>query len=215
MNIAVVGAGNMGGALGTLWAGAGHQIVFSYSRDEEKLKQLAESAGKNARFAKPSEAVGQSEVVMIAVMPFVLADVLKAAGSLAGKTVITCVSGLRPDFEGKTMGLATDLEISIAETIQKEAPDAKVVEAFNLTFAEIVASDSRTMAGEKPTIFYCGDDVEAKKTVSQLVEDCGYEAVDAGALIVARSLETLASAWVQFAAASQLFPNVGIKALRR
>ncbi|NJR51142.1 MAG: hypothetical protein HC780_17755 [Leptolyngbyaceae cyanobacterium CSU_1_3] len=74
---------------------------------------------------------------------------------------------------------------------------------------------SQGVWGDRPSIFYCGDDSDAKKTVAQLIEDCEYEAIDTGLLIVARSLETLAAAWVQFAVASQLFPNLGLKALRR
>ncbi|TAG63397.1 MAG: hypothetical protein EAZ25_24570 [Oscillatoriales cyanobacterium] len=91
----------------------------------------------------------------------------------------------------------------------------KVVEAFNTTFAEIIASDSRQFGADFPSVFYCGDDVEAKQIAASLIEDCGYKPVDAGNLLVARTLETLASAWVQFAVTSQLFPNLGLKALQR
>ncbi|MBD2034473.1 hypothetical protein H6F76_05415 [Leptolyngbya sp. FACHB-321] len=69
--------------------------------------------------------------------------------------------------------------------------------------------------GDRPSIFYCGNNSDAKKTVAQLMEDCEYEAIDAGMLVVARSLETLATVWVQFAVASQLFSNLGLKALQR
>ncbi|MFB2839225.1 NADPH-dependent F420 reductase [Floridanema evergladense] len=215
MKIGIVGSGNMGGSLGKIWAKAGYQVVFSYSRDENKLHQLAASVGGNATVGTPAEAVSQSDVVMLAVWVPAIEEVLVKAGSLDGKIVITCVSGLRPDFTGETIGIATDLKFSVGETIQKAAPKAKVVEAFNMTFAEILASDSRQFGSDRPSIFYCGDDAEAKKVVAELIEVCGYEAVDAGNLIVARSLETLATAWVQFAAASHLFPNLALKALRR
>lgn len=215
MRIAIVGSGNMGGSMGKIWAKAGYPVIFSYSRDQNKLHQLAVSAGENATVGTPAEAVSQSDVVMLAVWVPALEEVLLKAGSLDGKIVITCVSGLRPDFTGETIGLATELKISVAETIQKAAPKAKVVEAFNTTFAEILASDSRQFGSDRPSIFYCGDDVEAKKVVAELIDVCGYEAVEAGNLIVARSLETLATAWVQFATASHLFPNLALKALRR
>ncbi|MFB2898272.1 NADPH-dependent F420 reductase [Aerosakkonemataceae cyanobacterium BLCC-F50] len=215
MKIAIVGSGNMGGSLGKIWAKAGYPVTFSYSRDENKLHQLAALAGENATVGTAAEAVSQSDVVMLAVWVPALEEVLLKAGSLDGKIVITCVSGLRPDFTGETIGLATDLKISVAETIQKAAPKAKVVEAFNTTFAEILASDSRQFGSDRPSIFYCGDDAQAKEVVAELIEVCGYEAVDAGNLIIARSLETLATAWVQFAAASHLFPNLALKTLRR
>jgi 8-hydroxy-5-deazaflavin:NADPH oxidoreductase len=215
MKIGILGSGNMGGGLGKLWAKAGHQVIFAYSRDESKLQQLATSAGGNAKAGTPLEAVSQSDVILISVWMPDLAAAVSAAGSLDGKIVITCMSGLQPDFSGQTIGLPTNLEISVAETLQQLAPNAKVVEAFNSTFAEIIAADSRQFGDEYPSVFYCGDDDEAKQVVAGLIKDCDYEAVDVGKLQVARSLETLATAWVQFAAASQLFPNLGLKALRR
>jgi 8-hydroxy-5-deazaflavin:NADPH oxidoreductase len=215
MKIAILGSGNMGGGLGKLWAKAGHQVIFSYSRDESKLKNLAISAGENAKTGTLEEAIQQSEVIMLAVWLPAIAEVMQAAGALDGKIVITCVSGLEPDFSGQRMGMPTELKISVAETVQQLAPKAKVIEAFNMTFAEIIGSDSRQFGADRPSIFYCGEDDDAKKVVSELVEDCGYEAIDVGKLIVARHLEMLATAWVQFAVASQLFPNLGLKALRR
>jgi len=215
MKIAIVGSGNMGGGLGKLWAKAGHEVVFSYFRNPDKLQQLAIAASNQATVGDVKEAVAKSQVVMLAVGVSALEEVMSAVGSLDGKIAITCVSGLQPDFTGQTIGLATNLEISVAEKVQQVAPNAAVVEAFNTTFADTIASESRDFEGDRPSIFYCGDDLDAKKTVAQLIEDCGYEAIDAGTLIVARSLETLATAWVQFAVASQLFPNLGLKALRR
>jgi 8-hydroxy-5-deazaflavin:NADPH oxidoreductase len=79
----------------------------------------------------------------------------------------------------------------------------------------LLKSDSRQFGTDFPSVFYCGDDVGAKQIAASLIEDCGYKAVDAGNLLVARSLETLATAWVQFAVTSQLFPNLGLKALQR
>lgn len=214
MNIGIIGSGNMGGALGTLWAKNGHQVLFSYSRDKNKMRELAEAAGSNAQIGTPEEGTQFGDVVVLAVPPPALEDALRVAPALAGKVLITCVSGLRPDFQGQTVGLPTDLTISIAERIAQLAPEAKIVEAFNTTFAEIIASDSRQFGDDCPSIFYCGDDAEAKKIVAGLIEECGYEAINAGNLMVARSLETLATAWVQFAAVSHLFPNLGLKALR-
>lgn len=215
MEIGIIGSGNMGGALGKIWAAKGHDVIFSFSQDPAKLEALAQAAGPNASVGTPRQAAEESDVVLVSVWPPVLAQVLESAGSLAGKTVITCMSGLRPDFTGQTIGLPTDRTISIAEELTHLAPGAKVVEAFNITFAEILASGSRLFAGEKASIFYCGDDTQAKATAAQLIADADYEPVDAGGLGTARALETLASAWVQFAAVSGQFPNIGLKAVRR
>jgi len=215
MKIGIIGAGNMGSGLGRIWAKAGHQVIFSYSRDPKKLQELVMMAGKNASVGTPQEAVAKSEVILLAVWVPSLEAIIREIDSWEGKVIITCVSGLKPDFTGETIGIKTDLGISVAEMIQQLVPSARVVEAFNTTFAEIVASDSRRFGEDNPSILYCGDDNEAKQTVAALVEACGYEAVNAGNLKVARSLETLATAWVQFAVASGLFPNLGLKALRR
>lgn len=215
MNIGIIGTGAMGSALGKLWAQQGHQVLFSFSRDPKKLEAAAQSAGANAKVATPQEAVQESEVVILGVKPEVLNEALGSAGGLKGKIVITFMSDLRMDPSGKKLGIATNRKQSVAEQIAELEPEANVVEAFNVTFADILASESRLFGEDKASIFYCGDNASAKATVAGLIGDCGYEAVDAGSLQTARSLETLATAWVQFAVASGLFPNIGLKALRR
>jgi predicted dinucleotide-binding enzyme len=215
MNIGIIGSGHMGSGLGRIWASQGHRVIFSHGQDKARLQRLAEAAGPNARSGTVSEAASQSQVLLLAVWPDSLEDVLRSTGPLSGKTVITCVSGLKPDFTGLTMGLPTELKISMAERIAQLAPGARVVEAFNVTFAQTLAANSRRFGPDRPSIFYCGDSDEAKVTVAGLIEACDYEGIDAGPLAVARSLETVASAWVQFAAVSGLFPNLGLKALRR
>lgn len=215
MNIGIIGSGSMGSSLGKIWANKGHKVLFSFSRDQRKLEALAKSAGPHAQVGTPAEAAQFGEIVMLAVPWSALDPVLQVLGSLEGKVLVTCVSGLRPDFEGQTMGLPTNLRTSVAEQIARLAPGAKVVEAFNTTFAEILHSESRRFGSEQPSVFYCGDDDPAKAIVAGLIQECGYEAVDAGPLRVARSLEALATIWVQMAVVSGLFPNVGLKVLRR
>ncbi|MBC8141162.1 MAG: NAD(P)-binding domain-containing protein [Armatimonadetes bacterium] len=214
MKIGIIGAGSMGSALGKIWAMQGHHVEFSFTRDPNKLARIVEEIGLDTQVATPADAVRNSDVILIAVWPDALETALREAGSLSGKVVITCVSGLKPDMSGGTIGLPTDLTISMAEKIATLSPDAKVVEAFNTTFAEILAAPSRDFNGERPSVFYCGDDASAKVIVKGLVEECGYQAVDAGSLHSARALETLATAWVQFAVVAGLFPNLGLKALR-
>jgi len=215
MKIGIIGSGNMGGSLGKIWARKGHEVIFSFSQDPTKLDALAQSGGSGARAGTPRQAAEESEVVLISVWPPALPQALEAAGPLTGKIVITCMSGLKPDFTGQTVGLPTSRTFSMAEELAQLVPGAKVVEAFNITFAETLASDSRSFGGEHPSIFYCGEDTEAKAVVSRLIADADYEPVDAGGIRTARSLETLASAWVQFAAVSGLFPELALKALRR
>jgi len=212
MNIGIIGAGKMGSALSKLWVQQGHQVLLSYSHDQSKLHQLADSIG--AKAGTPSDAANFGDVVMLAIPFPALHDVLSAV-SLDGKIVISCVSGLKPDFEGKTVGLPSELQTSVAEEISQSAPRAKVVEAFNTTFAEILQSNSRDFNGQRPSVLFCGDDRSAKDVTATLIKDCGYDAIDVGTLQAARTLETFATVWVQMAAVSQTFPNVAIKVLHR
>lgn len=215
LNIGIIGSGNMGSSLGKIWANNGHKVMFSYSRDWGKLKALAESIGSNAQIGTPAEAVQFARVVLLAVPWSAIDDALQATGSLEDKVLISCVSPFKPDFEGKTVGITSNLNTSGAEEIAKRVPKAKVVEAFNTTFAEILRAPSRYFGQEQASIFYCGDDEEAKVIAFSLIQECGFTAVDAGPLLNARSLEPLATIWVQLGAVTGMFPNAGLKVLRR
>jgi 8-hydroxy-5-deazaflavin:NADPH oxidoreductase len=212
MKVGIIGAGKMGSALGKIWVKEGHQVLLSYSHDLGKLRQLANSIG--AKAGTPADAANFGDVIMLAIPYPALHDILQTV-SLDGKIVISCVSGLKPDFEGKTVGLPSELQTSVAEEIARSAPKAKVVEAFNTTFAEILQSDSRDFDGQRPSVLFCGDDRAAKGVAATLIQECGYDAIDVGTLQVARTLETFATVWVQMAVVSQTFPNIAIKVLQR
>src|SRR5436853_303813 len=90
MQIGILGSGLMGGKLGTLFARAGHDVVFSYSRSERKLKRLAREAGAGARAGTPADAARESDALLLAVHWSRVDDVLEQAGSLRGKAVGSC-----------------------------------------------------------------------------------------------------------------------------
>src|SRR5438046_4724901 len=90
MRIGILGSGLMGGKLGTIWARAGHEVVFSYARSEQKLKKLARDAGKTARAGTPREAAQDADALLLAVHWSRFDDVLKQAGDLSGKVILTC-----------------------------------------------------------------------------------------------------------------------------
>jgi hypothetical protein len=121
------------------------------------------------------------------------------------------MSALVADFTGQRVGLPSERLLSLAEEISARAPGARVVETFNLTFAELLASPSRNFGGERPTLPLCGDDTNAKIIVARLVEECGLEPLAVGALRMARSLETLATTWVQMAVVVDLFPAAPLR----
>ena len=100
MKIGILGSGLMGGKLGILFTRAGHDVVFSYARSDQKLKRLAREAKGNARAGTPAEAVSDADAVLLAVHWLRVDDVLKQAGDLSGKVVVSCSLPMNADDTG-------------------------------------------------------------------------------------------------------------------
>lgn len=209
MRIGIVGSGNMGASMGKTWASKGHQVMFSYSKDQAKLRAVAEAAGANGRVGTPAEAVAFGEVVLLAVPWAAVTDALKAAGPIRGKTLFSCCNCLKPDFSGLVLGTTT----SAAEEVARLAPQAKVVEALP-PMAQILAADSHRLAGQQISTIYCGDDAGAKQQVAGLLADLDLEAVDAGPLTSARYIEPAGMLNVQLAYGMGHGPFLATKVLR-
>src|SRR5213593_4185334 len=186
MHIGVLGSGLMGGKLGTILARAGHDVVFSYARSEQKLKKLAREAQGNARAGTPGEAAQEADAVLLAVHWSRVDDVLKQAGDLSGKVIVSCSLPMNADD--------TDLIIahtsSGAEELAKKVPKARVVSAFSTVPSEVLFDvyEARRKA-TRPSLVYCRDDASSKKTAAQLIRDVGFDPVDAGPLRIARYTE--------------------------
>jgi len=186
VRIGILGSGLMGGKLGTLFARAGHQVVFSYARSEEKLKRLARKAQGKARAGMPREAAQDARVVLLAVHWSRVDDVLAQAGDLAGKVVLTCSLPMNGDDTALVLGHTS----SGAEALAAKVPAARVVAAFNTVPSEVlfdVYAGRRKTA--RPSLVYCGDDRSAKTAAARLIRDVGFEPVDAGPLQIARYTE--------------------------
>jgi predicted dinucleotide-binding enzyme len=176
----------MGGELGTIFAKAGHEVVFSYARSERKLKRLAREAGEGASAGTPAEAAANSDVLLLAVHWSRVDDVLKQAGNIAGKVLITCSMPMN----------ATDSALAIAHTssgaeaLAKKARRAKVVSAFGTVPSEVLFDVFAAKRRRKrASLLYCGDDGDAKAVAARLISDAGFEPIDAGPLRTARYLE--------------------------
>jgi predicted dinucleotide-binding enzyme len=186
MRVGILGSGLMGGKLGTIWARAGHEVVFSYARSEQKLKKLARDAKGKARAGTPREAAQDADALLLAVHWSRVEDVLKQAGDLRGKVIVTCSLPMNADD--------TDLVIahtsSGAEQLAQKVPKARVVSAFGTVPSEVLFDvfESRRKAN-KPSLVYCGDDASGKKLAAQLIRDVGFDPVDAGPLRIARYAE--------------------------
>ena len=189
MRVGILGSGLMGGKLGTIFARAGHEVIFSYARSEEKLKRLARGAKGKARHGTPREAAQKADALLLAVHWSRVDDVLNQAGDLAGKVVITCSLPMNDDDTGLVVAHAS----SGAEELAKMIPKARVVAAFNTVPSEVLfAVHEARRKTSRPSLVYCGDDRRGKKVAAGLIRDAGFDAVDAGPLRIARHTEPFA-----------------------
>lgn len=177
----------MGTGLGKIWQEKGHTVMYSFSRSPAKLKGLSASH-PNALSGTPAQAVAHGDVILLAVGWQSVNDAIATTGPIRDKVLIDCTNPLNSDASDLEVGLTT----SGGEEVAQLLPEARVVKAFNTVYAEIYHSDSRLFGSRMPTMLYCGDDPEAKRVVSKLIIDAGFEPVDAGSLKSSRYLEPLA-----------------------
>jgi predicted dinucleotide-binding enzyme len=191
LKIGILGSGNVGGALGRVWAAKGHDIAF----------------GK--RGASNAEAAASAQVVVLTVPWPAAQEALNAAGNLAGKILVDCTNPLTSDLKGLTLGLTA----SAGEQVAAWAPGAKVVKAFNTIGASNFGNAD--FGGVAADGFYCGDDAAAKNIVAGLIGDAGMHPVDVGPLRNARVLEPLAMLWIDLAVNQRQGSNHAFQLLRR
>jgi len=209
MKIAIIGAGNVGGALGKAWAKAGHYIIFGVRNPGQGKTQppLAEIGSGAATSVTLPDAARSADIIVIATPWPAVPDAINALGDLRGKTIIDCTNPLSLNGDG-SLSLSLGSTTSGAEEIEKLATGANVVKAFNTYGWENFANSSYPNAGGlKPVMFYCGDHDAAKDTVKQLATDLGFEPVDTGGLGMARSLEPLALLWIRLSIREGRNPN--------
>jgi predicted dinucleotide-binding enzyme len=196
MRVGILGSGLMGGKLGTLFARAGHEVVFSYARSQEKLKKLARDAKGNARAGTPGEAAKEADALLLAVHWSRIEDVLQQAGNLSGKVVLSCSLPMNAD----NTQLVVAHSSSGVEELAKMIPKARLVSAFNTVPSEVLFGvfDARRRAN-RPSLVYCGDEKGSKQVAATLIRDVGFDPVDAGPLRIARYTEPFALLVAQLA----------------
>ena len=203
MNISIIGTGNVGSTLGNCWAQGGHAITFgSREPESERVQALVQEIGNGARALSNSEALDASPLIVLAVPWKAVKDILADAGDLAGKILMDPIN-IYPQGG----------EISCAEQIAGWAKGASVVKAFNMTGTSNMAFPN--YGDQKLTMFICGNDSDAKPMISKLVEEIGFEVVDAGGLDSARMLESLARLWIHLAYTNGMGTDIGFKLLKR
>ena len=196
MRVGILGSGLMGGKLGTLFARAGHEVVFSYARSEEKLKMLARDARGKARSGTPREAAQEADAVLLAVHWSRIEDVLNQTGDLSGKVVVTCSLPMNDDDTELVVAHTS----SGAEELAKMTPKSRIVAAFNTVPSEVLFGvyEAKRKAS-RPSLVYYGDDESAKGVAAELIRDVGFDPVDAGPLRIARYTEPFALLVAQLA----------------
>jgi predicted dinucleotide-binding enzyme len=183
VRIAVIGAGNVGGALGTAFSAVGHDVVFGV-RDPSSDKTLAAvAAASGSRATTPSGAVDGADLVVFALRWDAVADTVASLPSLDVRVVIDAMNRLGSEFDR-----------SSSEDLADLLPGARVVKAFNTTGFEnmTTARDRQT----KAAMFVAGDDVDAKRVAMDLATQIGFEPYDAGPLANANVLEDMVKVWL-------------------
>lgn len=189
--VGIIGAGNVGGALLRGLTRAGYE---------------ARAVGKDP--AAVRETAAWAELVILAVPFAAVDDALKELGdTINGKLLVDVTNVLTPQME-----LALGFTTSGAEELQKKAPRARVVKAFNTVFAQHM--DTGRVKDEQLTLFVAGDQADAKAATMDLGRALGFDAVDAGPLKNARWLEILGYFNIQLGYVQKLGPDIGFKLVR-
>lgn len=204
MKIGIIGAGNIGGSLGSRWAESGHDIVYgARDPDSAKTKAALAESGPDARAVSLAEAAAFGEVVVIAIPASAVPETLPQLGNLSGKVVIDTANDARH--------ARPDDSASMSIYIARQLPGARVVKAFNTMSWETIRNP--IFAGEAATCFVCGDDATAKATVMAMASELGLETADIGPLSLAPRLDDLLLLFV--AVAQNYGRGIAFKVLKR
>jgi 8-hydroxy-5-deazaflavin:NADPH oxidoreductase len=186
MKIAIIGAGQVGLALAQGWRRAELEIVLG-------VRDPSQSRGSSVfDVATPTAAAQWADVVVLALPWAAAPSVIAELGALGDKIVIDCMNPL--GMVNGSLGLLVGHDMSGAELVASWANGGRVVKTLNQVGAEIMADTSGF--SQPPVMFVAGDDEDAKRSVSDLVEQLGFEPLDAGALRQARLLEPLGMVWI-------------------
>ena len=178
MKIGVIGSGRIGSTIGGLWAKAGHEVMFS-DRDPEQVKRAVEGAGARARGGSVQEAAAFGDAVLIAV-PYAALPAIRdqVGGQLQGKVVVDPNNPV-PARDGEMAVAAKEKGAAISTAAL--LPGAKLVRSFNSWGYALMAREANRSA-PRMALPVAADDAEAKKVGMRLVQDAGFDPVDAGSL---------------------------------
>lgn len=193
IRVGILGSGEVGRALAKGFAGLGHEVKIG-SRDAEKLREWAESAGERISHGTFEEAARFGDILVLATLGTGTESAIRIAGieHFDGKVVIDTTNPL--DFSQGLPRLAIGHTDSLGEQVQRLLAKAKVVKAFNTVGNALMVNPD--LPGGPPDMFLCGNDDDAKKIVSQICEHFGWGVIDLGPIESARHLEPMCMVWV-------------------
>lgn len=207
--IFVIGTGNVGGALGSAFARAGHEVIYGVRSPESEAARAAIRRTPGSRAVVLSDRVVDAEIVVLAVPWAAIPSVVARLGDVSGRVVVDATNPLKADLSG--MSLQGDS--SAGEQVAAMLPGARVVKAFNTTGASNLAAADYP-AGPLAMLI-CGEHADAKQTVAVLARDIGFEVVDAGGIELSRRLEAFAMLWIGLAYATGQGTDFGFAIHRR
>jgi len=188
MRLAIIGAGNVGRALGSAWTKRGHTVRFGLRNPaSDKYRDLPAE-----QRTMPSAAAAEAEAIVLATPWPATEAAVRGLGNLSGRIVIDCTNPLSMGADG--LGLVVGHTTSGGEMVAQWATGASVFKTFNTTGANNMAD--LNVYSIAPAMFVAGDDAACKPAVMSLVRDVGFEAIDAGPLRMARLLEPMAMLWI-------------------
>ncbi len=181
MKIGVIGSGKIGGALGTHWAKAGHEVLFT-SRHPEQLTQLAKEAGGKAKVVSLDEAWEANADVYLLAVPFKAIDKLAElyAGEYGNKVIIDATNPY-PERDGEMAQEVRDSNRNASEYTAMKFGTAKTAKAFNTIYSDHLR-DRAFQTTDKLAIPFAAQDEDSKNITQQLIEDIGFDAVYIGGL---------------------------------
>lgn len=179
MKIGIVGSGNIGGTLGRHWAGVGHQVMFS-SRHPETLQPMADAV--NAQTGTVEEAAKFGDVILLAIPFGKVPDVAQQVGTLDGKVLIDAGNPY-PQRDGAiAQQVIDDPSQTATGYVSAQFSGAKTIKAFNSIYFKVLEEQAFRSGDARIAVQVCGDDKQAKATVTQLIEEIGLAPQDIGVL---------------------------------
>lgn len=209
MKIGIIGYGNVGGTLGRRWAEIGHDVTFGVrDKTSAKVTKLLNSITTTANANDINSTIEQSDIIILATPWDAVKEILNNNNYIVNKIIIDCTNPLI-GIGGLTIGTTS----SGGEKVSLWASGAKVVKAFNSTGSKNM--DNPKYGDDRAVMFVCGEDKGAKNITIKLIEELGFDAIDAGGIDASRWLEPLAMFWINLAYKQGMGQDIAFKLMKR